>query len=90
MTKKEKLTKVAKIAAKFGVTGSVSKIVHDVIDSNVVAETPFQQVQVWVGAIAISIYAQEEVWNTLETKFNRVKEAAEESDTIEEAALKVV
>ncbi len=67
---------VAKFAAKFAVSSGCSKIVHDVIDAHVTADTTFEKVQVWVGSIALATAASNAAWNNLENTYNEVREGA--------------
>lgn len=86
---KQSAKKLAKWTAKIAVCSSVSKIVHDVIDAHVVAETPFQQVQVWVGAIVVSVYAQDVTWNHLESEISEAYHAIQDAKS-DEPTLKAV
>lgn len=51
---KDKLIKVAKWTTKVVVSSSVSKVIHDVIDANVSAETRLDQAQIWLGSIVLA------------------------------------
>jgi hypothetical protein len=68
--------KLAKITAKIAVSSGCSKIVHDVIDAHVTADTTFEKVQVWVGSIALASAASNAAWTNLENTIIETKTAA--------------
>jgi hypothetical protein len=73
---KSQIKAAAKFAAKFVVASGVTKIVHDVVESNVTAETTFEKVQVWAGSAVLSIYASDKAWDHMEEKVNELQQTA--------------
>lgn len=79
---KDQIFKIAKWTAKIGVTSSVSKTVHDVIDANVDPASRLDKAMIWLGSIAISGLVTERVWDNIETTLIKpTAEAIEETET---------
>lgn len=84
---KDKLINVAKWTAKIAVSSSVSKVIHDVIDANVAAETRLDKAQIWIGSIVLATVGSSAALNHIEEMVNesntRVAEMKSEKDNTE-------
>lgn len=68
MSKFEIAKKFAKWTVETAVCASTSKVLHDVIDANVDAETRLDKAMIWIGSIAITGVATDQVWKQFEQK----------------------